>query len=51
MHLKNKFRSLRSVKQVVSEGGKGNKSIGARGLKPYTTWNGLTFIVEWTDLL
>jgi hypothetical protein len=25
--------------------------IGARGLKPYTTWNGLTFIVEWTDLL
>jgi hypothetical protein len=33
------------------EGGRGSKSIGGRGGKPYTTWNGLTFIVECTDVL
>jgi hypothetical protein len=38
-------------KHVVSKGCKGNKSIGAQGLKPYMTWNGLTFIMECTDLL
>src|SRR6266540_7403717 len=33
-------------KLIGSEGGKGSKSIGARGLKQYTTGNGLPFVVE-----
>jgi hypothetical protein len=35
----------KASKHIVPEGGKDNKSIGTQGLKPYTTWNGLTFVV------